>query len=90
MTAGERLAFLAKTTGTAGALLLLIGSGATAGAALVDYSQLPSGTAAAHLLTDMASAQVVSGGWSYSYPIKSNKRKKKRGDEEGFYFATLN
>lgn len=57
MTAGERLAQLAKTSGTAGALLLLIGSGATAGAALVDYSKLQTATAAQHLLVDHAVVQ---------------------------------
>lgn len=57
MTAGERLAQLAKTSGTAGALLLLIGSGATAGAALVDYSKLQTATAAQHLLVDHAIVQ---------------------------------
>lgn len=52
MTAGERLVELAGTGGTAGVLLLLIGTGGTAGAALVDYSRLPSATAAVHLMTD--------------------------------------
>jgi len=52
MTAGDRLRFLAGQAGAAGALLLLIGSGATAGDALVDYSGLPTGTAAQHLLAD--------------------------------------
>lgn len=57
-TAAERLVHLAGTTGTAAALLLMIGSGATAGEALVDYSGLPSGTAAEHLLVD-SQASVV-------------------------------
>lgn len=52
MTAGERLAALAGASGKASALLLVIGLGNTAGAALVDYSGLPSGTAAQHLLAD--------------------------------------
>jgi hypothetical protein len=51
-TAGARLASLAGASGTAGALLLLIGAGGTAGAALVNYSGLPSATAAEHLMTD--------------------------------------
>lgn len=51
-TAGERLATLAGATGTAAALLLAIGTGPTAGAALVDYSGLPSATAAEHLLAE--------------------------------------
>ena len=40
MTAAERLLSLSKATGAAGALLLAIGSGATAEAALLDYSAL--------------------------------------------------
>lgn len=52
MTAGERLVLLAGTGGVAATLLLAIGSGATSGAALVNYSQLASGTAAEHLLVD--------------------------------------
>ena len=54
MTAGERLRQIAGVGGTAAALLLVIGTGVTAGAALVDYSGLPSGTAAVHLMTDVA------------------------------------
>ena len=54
MTAAERLVELAGTGGTAGVLLLLIGTGGTAGAALVNYSGLPSATAAVHLMTDVA------------------------------------
>jgi hypothetical protein len=53
VTAGERLVALAGS-GQAGVLLLSIGSGATAGAALVDYSGLTSATAAVHLMTDVA------------------------------------
>jgi hypothetical protein len=52
MTAAERLIALAGQTGTAAALLLLIGTGATAGEALVDYSELATGTAEQHLLVD--------------------------------------
>lgn len=55
MTAAERLVQLAGRTGTAAALLLAIGTGATAGEALVNYSGLPSGTAAQHLLWEHAS-----------------------------------
>lgn len=53
-TAAERLVQLAGRTGTAAALLLAIGTGATAGEALVNYSGLPSGTAAQHLLAERA------------------------------------
>jgi len=49
-TAGERLLHLAGATGSAAALLLAIGAGATTGAALVDHSGLPTGSAAEHLL----------------------------------------
>lgn len=67
MTAAERLLALAGTTGTAAALLLVIGAGATTGAALVDYSGLATGTAAEHLLTDVAAAplSVSSGGGTF-------------------------
>lgn len=54
-TAAERLVTLAGTGGTAGVLLLMIGTGGTAGAALVNYSGLPTATAAVHLMTDVAS-----------------------------------
>lgn len=64
MTAAERLLALAGATGTAAALLLAIGSGATAGAALVDYSGLPTGTAATHLLTDAEVATTSPAGGS--------------------------
>jgi len=50
VTTAERLLSLSKATGAAGALLLAIGSGATAEAALLDYSALDSVTAAEHLL----------------------------------------
>lgn len=62
MTAGERLRQLAGQAGAAGALLLLIGTGATAGAALVDYSGLPTGTAAEHLLADRVAITPYQGG----------------------------
>jgi hypothetical protein len=52
VTAAERLLALSKATGAAGALLLAIGSGVTAEAALLDYSDLESVTAAEHLLYD--------------------------------------
>ena len=52
MTAAERLQQLAGATGTAAALLLAIGAGATTGEALADYSALPAATAAEHLLAE--------------------------------------
>lgn len=52
MTAAERLQALSGLSGvSAGTMLLAIGAGATAGAALVNYSGLDTGTAAEHLLT---------------------------------------
>lgn len=52
MTAGERLAQLAGFSGSAAALLLAIGTGATAGELLVSRSGLETGTAAEHLLAE--------------------------------------
>ena len=72
MTAGERLRALAGVGGTAGALLLLIGSGATAGTALVDYSGLPTATAAVHLMTDVVVEQPC-GGWEH---VRDHRRTK--------------
>lgn len=51
-TTGERLVYLAGSGGTAATLLLAIGGGATTGEALLDYSPLPTGTAAEHLSAD--------------------------------------
>ena len=59
MNTGERLAYLAGTTGTAASLLLLLAGGATAGEALVSFSGYPSATAEVHLLADKASADPV-------------------------------
>ena len=73
MTAAERLLALSKVTGAASALLLAIGSGVTAGEALVDYSGLSTNTAAIHLLTD-----VVSGGG-----IVHKKHKKRWIERDG-------
>lgn len=61
-TAAERLLQLAGTTGTAAALLLGIGAGATAGEALVAYSGLAEGSAAEHLLTTSAAPVSPGGG----------------------------
>lgn len=54
MTAGERLRQLAGFSGSAAALLLAIGTGATAGELLVSRSGLETGTAAEHLLVENA------------------------------------
>lgn len=50
MTTGEKLIALAGATGSAAALLMMIGSGATTGAALDDYSVITTGTAMEHLM----------------------------------------
>ena len=73
MTAGERLAFLAGASGTAAALLLMIGAGATTGAALLDYSALPTATAAEHLLSDGGVIATSEGNW-----ILQARRRKRR------------
>lgn len=57
MTAAERLKQLAGTTGTAAALLLAIGIGATAGDALANYSGMLTGSAEAHLLAEKQDVQ---------------------------------
>ena len=54
MTAADRLLSLSGITGTASALLLAIGAGATTGDALADYSGLTTGTASEHILTERA------------------------------------
>lgn len=76
--AGDRLAALAGTGGPAGTLLLLIGSGATAGGALVDYSGLAAATAAEHLLSEVATdtpsqAGHDAGGWP-AFPLAIRRR----------------
>lgn len=59
-TTGDRLAEISGLSGVSAATMLLaIGSGGTAGALLVDYSGLPSGTAMDHLLTDSGTPAVV-------------------------------
>ena len=76
MTAAERLTALAGS-GAAGALLLAIGAGATAGAALVNYSGLSSATAAVHLLTDVVQTSSSSnGGQVYPFTHQVPKRRK--------------
>jgi hypothetical protein len=82
-TAGARLRSLAGQDGAAGVLLLLIGSGATAGAALVNYSGLPTGSAATHLLADHAVSPAPTWGRRglYSEPTR-RLRERTRRDEE--------
>jgi hypothetical protein len=61
VTAGERLAALSGLAGVSAATLLLaLASGGTTGEALAAYSQLPSGTAAEHLLVEAPATQWVS------------------------------
>lgn len=90
MTAGDRLKQLSGLAGvTAAVMLLTIGSGATAGAALVDYSKLPSATAAVHLLTDItvvsgggSGGGASGGGWSRIYYRESSARRVEQLDLE--------
>ena len=54
MTAADRLKQLSKLAGVSAAVMLLtIGTGATAGEALVNYSGLSTGTATEHILGEM-------------------------------------
>lgn len=77
-TAAERLLSLAGTTGTAAALLLAIGTGATAGGALVNYSGMASGTAAEHLLVEkQATHETYSGGW-FDFPDRPRRLEQAR------------
>ena len=78
MTAAERLLALSRTTGAAGALLLAIGSGATAEAALLDYSDLGNVSAAEHLLYEKVS---VDHGGFVSPRTDDPQRRRKRDDE---------
>lgn len=90
-TAAERLVLLAGTTGTAAALLLAIGSGATAGAALVDYSGLSSATAAAHLLAEQAQP-VYPVGAAASRPFTRYRKPLRRvpkEEDEALLFAVI-
>ena len=89
MTAAERLALLAGASGAAGVLLLTIGTGATAGEALVDYSGLPSGTAAEHLLVDIVQVELPSSsGQIFQDPFKY-QIKKRQEDEDVLFIAGL-
>lgn len=60
--------------------MLLIGSGVTAGAALVDYSGLPTATAAVHLMTDVTAEENhgghFGGGWYRHYKHPSDHKRK--------------
>jgi hypothetical protein len=80
-TAGERLRQLAGRSGSAGALLLMIGGGATAGSALAAYSGLLTGKAADHLMMDRA--QPWPGGtFGFDYDsVRRNRPRRKRDDE---------
>lgn len=62
ITAGQRLRQLAGRDGGAGALLLGIGTGVSAGAALCAYSGLGTATAAQHLLAQRHGTGAAPGG----------------------------
>lgn len=91
MTAGERLAQLAGHGGTASALLAAIGAGATAGAMLVAYSGLPTGTAAAHLMTDVVAESAGGGGWygRFAKPATPKEIRRPVEDDEAFLLSVL-
>ena len=77
MTAGDRLKQLSGLSGVSAAVMLAaIGAGATTGAALVNYSGLPSATAAVHLLTDVVQTSTQSGGQVYPFTHQVPKRRK--------------
>jgi hypothetical protein len=59
MTAGERLRQLAGFSGSAAALLLSLGTGATAGELLRSHSGLVTGTASEHILVEVNVPVVV-------------------------------
>jgi hypothetical protein len=82
-TAGDRLRQLAGSSGAAGALLLMIGSGATSGAALVNYSGLLDSSAAAHLLADHAAspAPTLGGHGLYAEPTRRLRARIRRDEE---------
>lgn len=88
MTTGERLASLAGTTGAAATLLLLIGTGVTTGEALVNYSQLPTGTAAQHLLVEKVVDQPKRGG-GYSRYIEHVAEKRQEKDLQDMLFMVI-
>lgn len=91
MTAAERLLSLAGASGTAGALLLAIGSGVTAGEALVDYSGLSSATASAHLLAAHAVVEppASSGGFNMMHIDRRPDTKKRRREDEAILFTVI-
>lgn len=81
MTAGERLRALAGAGGSAAALLLLIGAGATAGEALRDYSGLASATAAGHLLAEVVPAQAPTSEGGNPLPRRHGVFRSLRGND---------
>jgi hypothetical protein len=82
-TAGARLRALSGQDGQSGALLLMIGAGATAGAALVNYSGLPTVTAAEHLLTDhtVPPSPTFGGLGLYAEPTRRIRARIRRDDD---------
>lgn len=89
MTAAERLLSLSKATGAAGVLLLAIGSGATAEAALLDYSALESVTAAEHILYDKPASSHGGGSDSHVNLVKLRESIKRAQEERNRLEAEL-
>jgi hypothetical protein len=91
MTAAERLQQLSGLAGVSAATMLLaIGAGATPGELLVSRSGLPSGTATAHLLSDVDIGFVTPEKSSGGDEGQRNKRREIRGpDAPKDYYSNL-
>lgn len=79
MRAGDRLVALAGREGTAGELLLAIGRGTSAAAALVAYSGLPTGSAAQHLMAQRAAG--APGAWGRGGSWRRLRSRRLRDEE---------
>lgn len=83
MNAQERLVGLSKLAGSAGALLLAIGSGSTASAVLMNYSGLSSESARGHLLYDRVFDVVK----QFYLPVDLSQSERATGGSYPFYMA---
>lgn len=77
--AGDRLVQIAGQSGPAGALLLTIGSGSTAGAILASYSGIGYATAGEHLLAERSERRVFGG---YARPARAWRRLRPRRERD--------